>query len=361
MLDTFHAYSPPKLVATDGGGLMGAQEEYPARSRSHNSHLARALVLVLSVVGAALLTSDSSPPSRPALIVFLGIDSPKTDLSFQRFMAAVERLPAASRRRLRVEFTDSGLSNAGTGLSAAKRMVSLRPEVVVAPSSATAKLAKEHLRNTPIVFGSFLHPVRYGIISSMETRGEAITGIWVADTLDVKRLEILHDAYPVAKRIAVLIDRPWGDYFDTEKTLSPVAARLGLEVSVLFAENTADAEALFAEPQSRLFDAWCLPRTGLAGLNTNLIVGRLREWGKPVILANTADMASGAPLSYALDMSFAWPAIAELVLRILDGERAGDIPVLRPQRTVLVVRPAPAGGFPPPSAHVIRRADVVLR
>ncbi|MGQ3053240.1 MAG: ABC transporter substrate binding protein [Roseateles sp.] len=291
----------------------------------------------------------------------MGIDSPEADASFQRFMAAVERLPDNGRRRLRIEFTDSGLRTAETREAAAKRVARMQPRIVVAPSSATAKMAKEHLGDTPIVFGSVLDPVRYGIVSSMAARAEAMTGVWVADTLDAKRLEILHDAYPSAKRIAVLIDRPWGEFFDTEQALPPIAARLGVDVTILFAENTEDAEALFADPRTRQFDAWCLPRTGLAGLNTAMIVRQLRAWGKPIILANTPDMASGAPLSYALDMSFAWPAMAELVIRVLDGEPAGAIPVLRPQRAVLVVRPGSSSGFPEPSAQVVRRADVVLR
>jgi putative tryptophan/tyrosine transport system substrate-binding protein len=284
----------------------------------------------------------------------MGIDSPRADASFQRFVAAVDRLPAESRRRIRIEFAESGLNTDATRAAAARHIASLRPGIVVAPSSATAKIIKQHVTGTPIVFGSFLDPVRYGIVSSMEARDEAITGVWVADTLDAKRLEILRDAYPDAKRVAVLIDRPWGTYFDSEKALPPVAAKLGLEVTVLFAEDKAGAEALFANPRMRSFDAWCLPRTGLAGLNTPMIVSQLRAWSKPVILANTADMNSGAPLSYALDMSFAWPAIAELVVRILDGEHAGTIPVLRPQRAVLAVRPAPEGGFPAPSAQVLR-------
>lgn len=308
----------------------------------------------------ALLASDAARPTPAALVVFMGIDSPQADTSFQRFVAAVDKLPAESRRRFRVEFAESGLSTDATRAAAAQHIASLRPAIVVAPSSATAKIIKQHVTDTPIVFGSFLHPVRYGIVSSMEARKEAITGIWVADTLDAKRLEILHDAYPDARRIAVLIDRPWGTYFDSEKALPPVAAKLGLEVTVLFAENKADVETLFAESHPRTFDAWCLPRTGLAGLNTALIVNQLRAWNKPVILANTADMSSGAPLSYALDISFAWPAIAELVVRILDGEHAGTIPVLRPQRAVLAVRPTPEG-FPAPSAQVVRRADMVLQ
>lgn len=319
------------------------------------------MVLLITLMGAALLRADCARLPLTQLIVFLGIGSAAKDPSFQRFQAAVDKLPDENRRRMQIRFMDAGLEAPASMLAAAGRVAALRPALIVAPSSATAKLAKDHVGGTPIVFGSVLDPVRYGVVSSMERRAEAMTGVWVADTLDAKRLEILRDAYPRVKRVAVLIDRPWGEYFDSEKTLPPIAASLGLEVTILYAEGTPEAEALLAEPRAADFDAWCLPRSGLAGLNTPMIVNKLRAWGKPVILANTADMSGGAPLSYALDMSFAWPAMAELVVRVLDGEPPGGIPILRPQRAVLAVRPNPEGGFPAPSAQVVRRADLVLR
>lgn len=340
---------------------MAAQAEYPARSVRRNARWTRASILLITLVGTVLLRADGACPPSTKLIVFLGIGSAAKDPSFQRFQAAVDKLPSESRRRMQIRFMDAGLGAQASMLAAAQRVAALRPALIVAPSSATAKLAKDHVGDTPIVFGSVLDPVRYGVVSSMERRAEAMTGVWVADTLDAKRLEILHDAYPRVKRVAVLIDRPWGEYFDTEKTLAPIAAGMGLEVAILYAENTAEAEAVFAQPRAAGFDAWCIPRTGLAGLNTPMIVNKLRAWGKPVILANTADMSIGAPLSYALDMSFAWPAMAELVVRVLDGEAAGGIPILRPQRAVLAVRPNPEGGFPAPSAQVVQRADLVLR
>ncbi len=341
--------------------MMVAPAEYPRRQTRHNQRRVSTFALLITIASVLSLRRDSAPLEPQALIAFMGIGAPERDTSYQRFMTALDQSPPQKRQRLRVVFVESGLATPQTRIEAARHVASLNPRIVVAPSSATAKMAKERLQETPIIFGSFLDPVRYGLVSSMESRREQMTGVWVADTLDEKRLEILRDAYPSAKRIAVLIDRPWGQYFESATKLPAVGSALGLEVSVLFAEDAKDARALLEKPSSREFDAWCLPRTGLAGLNTSLIVERLRRWGKPVIIANTPDMASGAPLSYALDMSFAWPAIAELVYRVLDGEDASSIPVLRPQRAVLAVRPDPPEGFPPPAAAIVRRADVVLR
>ena len=66
-------------------------------------------------------------------------------------------------------------------------------------------------------------------------------------------------------------------------------------------------------------------------------------------------------MAYAQDLSFIWPGMADLVARVLGGEDAGAIPIVRPQRFVLAVRTGPETGVAPPDLRVVRRADIVYR
>ena len=72
-------------------------------------------------------------------------------------------------------------------------------------------------------------------------------------------------------------------------------------------------------------------------------------------------MEDGGLMSYTQDTSFAWSALVDLSARVLEGEPAGAIPIMRPQRFELAVRVNPDTGVPPPSSAVIRRADRVVR
>jgi len=244
---------------------------------------------------------------------------------------------------------------------AVNEAIAMRPAVIVAPSTASARAVRQRNLLIPVVFTSFSDPVRAEIVTSTFRRSEPFTGVWMADELDAKRLEILHDAYPDLKSIAVVVDTIWDNDARSRLRLPDWGRRLGLSVKVLLAENRSDVERLLDDEASRQFDAWCLPPSGLSSLNSEFIVERLRQWGKPVIVGRTLAAANGAPLSYGYDPGFRWPAMVNLLSRVLRGEPAGTIPIQRPSRTVLAVSLAPASGFPAAGPSVIQRADQVIR
>jgi len=244
---------------------------------------------------------------------------------------------------------------------AVQRLVQTRPAVIVAPNGKAALYASRWGGPVPVVFSSYVDPVRYRIVDALLRREAPITGIWIADYLDSKRLETLRDAYPWVRTVAVLADPTWNESVRAEQTLPAAAARLGLSVSLLYAADATELKALLDRPESTRHDAWCVPRSYLAVLASAQIRERLRAWGKPSIFATTADVVQGSPMAYALDLSFVWPALADLVARVAGGEPAGSIPVQRPQRYVLSVRTGEDTGVPLPAIGVLRRADTVVR
>lgn len=273
-------------------------------------------------------------------------------------MRALQPHLGALSARPRIEFVAVDARNEDEALA---RVLRKGPTVIVAPNGSTALAARRSAPSIPTIFSSYLDPVQAGLVSSVQQRSESATGVWISDHLDGKRLELLHDAYPYVKSILVLGDSYWREGIQAESSLPPVAARLGIELVILSADTRAEIDAALDDPRFGRFDAWCIPRTSVAMAATGDIVERARTLKKPLILANTADVTAGAPMSYALDTAFIWPALAELVVRVLNGESAASIPVQRPQRFVLAVRTGPETGLPPPSIEVVRRADIVIR
>ena len=328
----------------------------------HIGRLARTLALAIWVLPCLLVASvDRSRQTDPIRLAFLGRLTESEDSGFSRFHVALARMPEPLLSRLHIQFFSTIKGEPEDIERAVDLALATQPHIIIAPSSATALSVKKRNSGTPVVFASFLDPVRYALVGSTTQRDEPMTGVWISDDLDGKRLELLRDAYPGIRSVALLIDRDWGENAESEKRLPDVARQLGLSLTVLYAEDLEEATRVLENPQMRLFDAWCLPPTGLAFLNSKKILDRLRSWGKPVMASSAADVESGASLSYALDYSFAWPAMVDLLGRILQGESANSIPIQRPMKSVLAVRPVPAEGFPPPSAQVVRRADVVVR
>jgi putative ABC transport system substrate-binding protein len=279
------------------------------------------------------------------------------------FTEALAHLPNDLRASVELRWATALLVDGGDRIpEAIDEALAIRPQVLIAPNAAVARAVRRRQLSIPVIFSSFLNPVRRDVVSSTLHRDEPFAGVWIADEMDSKRLEILHDAYPAVKTVAVLMDRDWGQDTDAQARLPAAGQRLGLQVTLLYAEDLAEARQLLKRPEAARFDAWCLPPTGLAYLYTADLLQYIKAWGKPVILGDTRDVQQGgAPLSYMVEENFRWTAMVDLMARVLQGEPAGSIPIQRPVQSVLAVRPAPAEGFPSPSAQVVRRADVVAR
>jgi len=201
--------------------------------------------------------------------------------------------------------------------------------------------------------------LRAGIVSAMRARNEPVTGISLADWLDGKRLEILRDAFPRIRTVAVLADRWWLEYYDVERRLAAEGQRHGLDITLLHADTPAEAEAAMSGPRAAAFDAWYVPPNYVAYLAQAQIVRRLHQLGKPAIFGTVEEVRDGGLMAYAQDTSFVWPTLAELLSRVLGGEAAGGIPIERPKQFHLAVRPLPGDGQPRIALEVLRRSDIV--
>jgi ABC-type uncharacterized transport system substrate-binding protein len=316
----------------------------------------------LALMAALCVRSDCTVEGARLRVVYMGRIAADKDPGFSAFSDALPRLPADLRTRLELRYVTALLEDGSNRFpEAIREALDERPAVIIAPNTAVAKAVRRQRLNIPVIFSSFLHPVRRHVVSSTLRREEPFTGVWIADELDSKRLEILRDAYPNVRTVAVLMDRDWGEDTEASTRLPAAGARLGLKVTLLYAEDFKEAQQVLAEPGSAKFDAWCLPPTGLTYLYTAELLEYIKAWHKPVILGETRDVQAGAPLSYMVEESFRWVAMTELMARVLQGEPAGSIPIQRPMKSVLAVRPVPAEGFPAPATQVVRRADVVVR
>lgn len=319
------------------------------------------VLISLVVAGVASMRSDTAAPVRPLRVVFLGRISPTVDTTYKRLAKELQTLPDSLRARLQFQFVPALLADRYRIEEGTSEAIEKRPDVILAPSTTTARAVRLRQSGIPLIFVSFQDPVQNQVVTSVEQRTEPMTGVWIADDLDEKRLEVLRDAYPHIRSVAVLMDRSWAEDRDSESRLQAHAQRLSLRLKIFYADDAAEVQSLLGGMNADDFDAWCLPPTGLAYLNTRTILDRLRSWHKPVITGDSADVSVGAALSYGVDDSFRWPALADLLTRVLQGEPAGDIPIQRPQRYVLAVQAKPAPGIEAPSLNVQQRADLLLR
>lgn len=141
----------------------------------------------------------------------------------------LNRQPLATGRWLLDGFR-KGLGEAGF-VEGKNVMIALRPGD-----------GKRATQSIPIMFTSGADPVRIGLVSSYNQPGGNVAGVHIQySQLVGKRLALLHEAVPKAKRFAVLFNPAHpADAEPTVKNATAISRALGLDVQVFNARSADD-------------------------------------------------------------------------------------------------------------------------
>jgi putative tryptophan/tyrosine transport system substrate-binding protein len=231
--------------------------------------------------------------------------------------------------------------------------------VIVAPGEASIQAAQRATKTIPIV-GLSADMVRTGLAASMARPGGNLTGVRVLSSeLDVKRLGILHEAVPAAKRIGVLAlpDRS----FDTLPELETAARQLDLELVVISIRRTDElAQGLEALQSARVHAVNVLAASVVVAERSSIIEA-LNRARLPAIYHFPELAEQSGFLGYGPRLEVSYQLVSRFVSNILRGARPEELPIEQPDRFDLVVnlKTADALGVTVPPALLVQ-ADKVI-
>jgi putative tryptophan/tyrosine transport system substrate-binding protein len=228
---------------------------------------------------------------------------------------------------------------------------------------AAALAAKAETATIPTVFGVGNDPVRLGLVGSLARPGGNLTGMnFFANEAVPKRLGLLHELAPKAKRVAVLVNPR--NILGTQATLREVqdAARvIGLPIDVLNASTNPEIEAAFAtlahERADALFvgpDAYFVSRRVQFATVTT-------RYGIAAAYFDRDFVEAGGLMSYGTDIADMYRQVGAYTGRILKGAKPADLPVVQSVKFEFVInmQTAKALGLTIPET-LLATADVVI-
>jgi putative ABC transport system substrate-binding protein len=319
----------------------------------------RLLGLLIAIVLATQQPADAQVAENPYRI---GILMPRSDGGFLASATIPElaRLGVGGTRNLHVEWRYAG-GRLERLPNLARELVEAPVDVIIAVSADAINAARSTTSRIPIVMAFAPDdPVASGIIASLAHPGGNITGVaLLAAEGDVKRFEILAEAVPSARRLAVLVPRTM-----TLERLEQIqqAGRIkGIEVVFARATNRQEYDAAFAD----------IRESGAAGLviashppfaeDSSELASRAVAARLPIICHWREMAAEGCLFSYGPDIHQLGLRVADYVARILKGASASEMPVEQPDRFELVINLKTArtlGLTIPPT--LLARADEVI-
>jgi putative ABC transport system substrate-binding protein len=130
----------------------------------------------------------------------------------------------------------------------AAELVRLKVDVIVAIGGTQAILAAKNATGTiPIIFPTVGDPVAQGIVASFARPGGNITGLTLmAPELGGKKLELLKEVVPRARRVAVLGQKANTFTALDFKTLQAPASAMGLQLHHIEVRSPDDFESAFS-------------------------------------------------------------------------------------------------------------------
>ena len=345
--------SPP--AAETGEGV----QEVTVDVRPTIERLAIVVATLLLVVPFALEAQQPGPAVHT-----VGILAPHDhyrDREYSAFIETLRSLGYDEGRNLRL------LSRSAEGKpdrlpALARELVDARVDVIVAintPGSAAAVQATKHI---PIVMAIVGDPVAMGFVSNLARPGGNVTGISnISRELAAKRLALVKQAVPAAKRIAALFNPNDPINALQMEDLQRAAPVLKVEIHFFPVATTAELSETFKRIVAWPAEA-ALWLSGQSQALQPAAVKLAATYRLPVMGTQRADVEAGGLMSYSPDDVELFRRTAIYVDRILKGSKAGDLPVELPTKFVLAINAKTAKGLGvtiPQS--LLLQADQVIR
>jgi putative tryptophan/tyrosine transport system substrate-binding protein len=125
--------------------------------------------------------------------------------------------------------------------SLAGEIVDRAPDAILTIASQPTRAARRRTSTIPIVLFGGEDAIAEGFAETLARPGGNVTGVVImAVQLDGKRLQLLHEAVPSARRVAVLLYRGEPLHKRTAQELHTAATALGLDLQVLSALGRDD-------------------------------------------------------------------------------------------------------------------------
>lgn len=319
----------------------------------------------IASVGAAAAWPIAARAQQSAMPVvgFLGVATPGEWADFlAAFRKGLREAGYEEGRNVAIEFRwAESPSERLRGLAAE---LSARGVAVMVASAGivAARAAQGAAAGRPVVFIMGGDPVGLGVVPNLNRPGGTVTGVsFILNALTAKRMEILREIVPGARRVGLLVN-PRNPNADADARAAEDAARgFGLTAHRLNVTEQRELGAAFASFAGQAVEAVFVASDPLF-LGARAEIAELAASHRlPAMYDRRVIAAAGGLVSYGPSFEEAHRQAALYVARILQGEKPGDLPVVQPTTYELVInmKAARALGLAIPQALLVAADELI--
>jgi putative ABC transport system substrate-binding protein len=322
---------------------------------------------VIVAFGAGALTASfgsfaQQPTTKMHRIGFLGPTSAAGIASrLEALRIGLRELGYVEGKNLVIEFRWAE-SNYERLPELAAELVRLNVDLIVTHATQAALAAKRATTTIPIVIMAVGDAVAAGVVASLARPGGNITGLsfFIAE-LNVKRLELLKEAYPRANRVAVLAHPNHSVLASSVLPAMELAAKsLKIVLKRFDVRGPLDFENAFVAMAKQRIDAVVIFEDTMLVANAGAVANLAAKHRVPSIgFIEIGD--AGGLMAYGVDLPAMSRRSAVFVDKILKGTKPTDLPIERATvfESVLNMKAAKALGIKIPNSILVQATKVI--
>jgi len=307
---------------------------------------------------ALVLSCAFSAASAQSVAITAIVEHPALDAIRDGVKKALEDAGYTEAKGLRWQY-QSAQGNTATAAQIARQFVGAKPDVIVAIATPSAQALVAATKTIPVVYSGVTDPVAAQLVPGWEASGTNVTG--VSDALPLKeQIELIQRIVPAAKRVGMVYSPGEANSMVVVEQMRALLPQYGMTLVEASAARTVDvgaaarsligrADVIYTSTDNNVVSAYeALVKVGV-------------DAKLPLLAADSGSVQRGAIASLGVNYFDMGVQTGQQVVRILRGEKPGQIPSETSARLELHVNPkaAAAQGVTLSDALVKSAAHVV--
>lgn len=293
----------------------------------------RALTLSMSASFGALAQTVKS------VAVTAIVEHPALDSARDGVLEALNAAGYTEGKNLKWQY-QSAQGNTGTAAQIARKFIGDQADAIVTIGTPSAQAAVAGTKRIPIVFTAVTDPVQGQLTPSWEASGTNVTG--VSDVLELgKQMELVKQIVPNAKRIGMVFNPGEANSVAVVEALKDILPNYNLTLVEAAAPRSVDVGTAARSLVGKVDVIYTNTDNNVVSAYEALVkVGN--DMKIPLIASDTDSVKRGAIAALGVNYHDLGLQTGRIVVRILEGEKPGDIKPQTSEHIQLFVNPAAA-------------------
>lgn len=214
--------------------------------------------------------------------------------------------------------------NTAIATQIARKYVGDNPDVIVAIATPSAQAVVAATKSIPVVYAAVTDPVAAQLVTSFEASGTNVTG--VSDKLELEQqIQVIKQILPDARKVGMVYNPGEANSVSVVEELRTLLPTMGMSLVEATAPRTVDVGAAARSLVGKVDVIYTSTDNNVVSAYESLAkVGN--DARIPLVTSDTASVARGATAALGLDYYEMGRQAGRIAVRILKGEKPGDIP-----------------------------------